>query len=81
LYKKPRQDKEARIASVRTGHDDREKFGRPKKKEHAGRTNKANTKNKIFSMVKHKQGRKKKRSFHDKQIALRNYLLKQKKMK
>jgi len=30
-------------------------------------------------MVKHKQGRKKKRSFHDKQIALRNYLLKQKK--
>lgn len=81
LYKKPRQDKEERVASVRTGHADREKFGRPQKKDHAGRTNKSNAKNKVFSMVKHKQGRKKKRSFHDKQIALRNYLLKQKKMK
>lgn len=81
LYKKPRQDKEARVASVRTGHDEREKFGKPKKKDHAGKTNKANTKNKVFSMVKHKQGGKKKRSFHQKQIALKNYLMKQKKMK
>ncbi len=78
LYKKPREGKEARVASVKTGHTDREKFGRPKKKEHAGKTNKTNAKNKPFTMVKHRQSRKKKRSFHDKQVALKNYLLKKK---
>lgn len=45
------------------------------------KTNREKKKGKAFLMVKQKLKGKVKRSFRDKQIALKNYLLKQRKMK
>ncbi|XP_077519022.1 SDA1 domain containing protein Mys45A [Amblyomma americanum] len=83
LVKNPRSTKESRLASIKEGREGREKFGGRKKKkgEFASQSNKEKRKNKAFNMVKHKLKRKQKRSFREKQIALRDALLKQKKRK
>lgn len=82
LSKNPRSTKESRLATVMEGREGREKYGyRQKKTEFASRTNKEKRKTKAFSMIKHKVKRKQKRSFREKQIALRDALLKQRKKK
>ncbi|XP_057656500.1 protein SDA1 homolog [Diorhabda carinulata] len=83
IYKKRKHDKQARIESVRKGQADREKFGYKdgRVNEHCSKTNREKRKNKNFQMIRHKVKGKVKRSFKDKQIALRNHLLKLKKMK
>lgn len=83
IYKKRKHDKQTRIESIKKGQVDREKFGYKdgRVNEHCSKTNREKRKNKNFQMIKHKVQRKVKRSFKDKQIALRNHLLKLKKMK
>jgi protein SDA1 len=75
IAKGTKADKAARLATIMAGREGREKFGRPKKTgDHVGKTQKAMAKRKAFPMIKHKQGGKKKRSFRDKQLALRKHL-------
>lgn len=83
VYKKRRHDKETRLKAVREGQAGREKFGYKdgRQSEHCSRTNREKRKTKNFQMVKHKIRGKGKRSFKDKQIALRNHLIKIKKMR
>lgn len=83
IYKKRKHDKQTRIESVKSGQVDREKFGYKdgRMNEHCSKTNREKKKNKNFQMIRHKAKGKVKRSFKDKQIALRNHLLKLKKMK
>lgn len=83
IYKKRKHDKEERIKSVREGQADREKYGYKdgRMNEHCSKTNREKKKKKNFQMIKHKIKGKIKRSFKDKQIALRNHLLKIKKMR
>ncbi|KAJ8965603.1 hypothetical protein NQ317_004362 [Molorchus minor] len=83
IYKKRKHDKQTRIESVRKGQMDRDKFGYRdgRVNEHCSKTNREKRKNKNFQMLRHKVKGKVKRSFKDKQIALRNHLLKLKKMK
>lgn len=83
IYKKRKHDKAARIASVKEGQKDREKFGYKdgRMNEHCSRTNRERKKKKNFQMIKHKVRAKVKRSFKTKQVALRNHLLHLKKMK
>lgn len=83
IYKKRKHDKQARIESVRKGQADREKFGYKdgRVNAHCSKTNREKRKKKNFQMIKHKVKSKVKRSFKDKQISLRNHLLKLKKMK
>nr|CAH7760396.1 unnamed protein product [Callosobruchus chinensis] len=83
IYKKRKHDKQARVDSVRKGQVDREKFGYQDRRnnEFCSKTNKEKKKKKNFQMMRHKARNKTKRSFKDKQIALRNHLLKLKKMK
>ncbi|XP_040183550.1 protein SDA1 homolog [Rana temporaria] len=82
LHKKPKSDKESRLATVLAGRTDRKEFVRKKTKmnPHASTTNKEKTKNKSFMMMRYSQNvrTKNKRSFRDKQIALRDSLLKRK---
>ena len=84
VYKRPRHDKEARLSTVLAGREGREKYSMPKKKrqnEFASTTNKEKSKKKPFMMIsKSRQAKgKKKRSFRDKQIALRDSLLRKQK--
>lgn len=81
VNKKRRHDKESRVATVMEGRKDRGKFGRRVKEDKLGKSNKEKRKTKNFMMVRHKINSKHKRSFRDKQLALRNSLIKQKKMK
>ncbi|XP_018566501.1 protein SDA1 homolog [Anoplophora glabripennis] len=83
IYKKRKHDKQTRIESVKKGQEDREKFGYKdgRMNEHCSKTNREKRKKKNFQMIRHKVKGKVKRSFKDKQIALRNHLLKLKKMK
>jgi protein SDA1 len=83
IYKKRKHDKQTRIETVRAGQVDREKFGYKdgRMNIHCSKTNREKRKNKNFQMLRHKMQSKGKRSFKDKQIALRNHLLKLKKMK
>lgn len=83
IYKKRKHDKQTRIESVRKGQADREKFGYKDGRVniHCSKTNREKRKTKNYQMIKHKVKSKVKRSFKDKQIALRNHLLKLKKMK
>uniref|UniRef100_A0A1B6FWD5 Protein SDA1 n=1 Tax=Cuerna arida TaxID=1464854 RepID=A0A1B6FWD5_9HEMI len=83
IYKKRKHDKQARIESVKKGQEGREKFGYKdgRLNPFSSKTNREKKKNKNFMMIKHKVRGKTKRSFKDKQIALRNYLIKQKKMR
>ncbi|KAH8025391.1 hypothetical protein HPB51_007703 [Rhipicephalus microplus] len=71
LVKNPRSTKESRLASIKEGREDREKFGGRKKKkgEFASQSNKEKRKTKVFNMVKHKLKRKQKRSFREKQAS------------
>ncbi|XP_071477530.1 protein SDA1 homolog [Diadema antillarum] len=80
IQSKPRHDKETRMATIMAGREGREKFG-PKKQKmnpHASTTNKQKKKNKPYMMMKQKFNikSKHKRSFKEKQIALRDSLLK-----
>ncbi|KAM4708215.1 protein SDA1 homolog [Discoglossus pictus] len=83
LHKKPKSDKETRLATVLAGRTDRKEFVRKKTKmnPHASSTNKEKKKNKSFMMMRYSQNirSKNKRSFRDKQIALRESLLKKRK--
>lgn len=83
IYKKRKHDKQSRMESVKRGQEDREKFGYKdgRMNIHCSKTNREKRKNKNFLMLKHKAKGKIKRSFKDKQIALRNHLIKQKRMK
>lgn len=83
IYKKRKHDKQTRLESVRRGQEDREKFGYKdgRMNIHCSKTNREKRKNKNFLMLKHKAKGKIKRSFKDKQIALRNHLVKQKRMR
>uniref|UniRef100_A0A914BXX8 Protein SDA1 n=1 Tax=Acrobeloides nanus TaxID=290746 RepID=A0A914BXX8_9BILA len=74
-----RQTKEERMAEVQKGREDREEYGKPKKKgPHVGRTNRELAKRKDFRMVRQKvRGKNRQRSFRDQQMSLRKYLLRQ----
>merc|ERR1712002_89369 len=78
MYKKAHSSKEERVASIMDGREGRGKFGAKEKRSnpHASTTNKEKRKNKTFAMVKHKLKGKIKRSYHDKQQALKTSLLK-----
>ncbi|GIY89881.1 protein SDA1 homolog [Caerostris darwini] len=81
LHKKLKTDKESRLATAQEGREGREKFGKKKKTKnpYASKTQKQQNKNKAFMMIKHKVRSKIKRSFRDKQVALKNALLKRRK--
>lgn len=83
IYKKRKHDKQTRLETVKKGQEGREKFGYKdgRMNIHCSKTNRERKKKKNFQMIKHKVQRKVKRSFKDKQVALRNHLLKLKKMK
>lgn len=83
IYKKRKTDKEARIESMKRGREGREKFGYKDNRHDpfCSKTNREKRKTKNFNMIRHKARGKVKKSFRDKQLALRNHLLKQKKMK
>ncbi|XP_034402561.1 protein SDA1 homolog [Cyclopterus lumpus] len=83
LHKKPKEDKESRLATARAGRPERKDFVKKHTKlnPHASTSNREKRKTKNFMMMRHSQGvrSKGKRSFRDKQIALRDTLLKKKK--
>ena len=82
IHKKKRHDKEARMASIIAGREGREKFGHISKKgPGASMTNKQKAKKKNFSMMKHKIKTKGKKSFREKQQALKKRLIKSQKFK
>ncbi|CAF0907524.1 unnamed protein product [Adineta ricciae] len=82
VHKKRAHDKESRLETVLAGREGREKFGKWKKeKGRVGSTNKEKLKNKNFQMLKPKLRKKQKRSFRDKQISLRDSLLKDKRLR
>ena len=82
IHKKKRHDKEARMATVIAGREGREKFGHISKKgTGASMTNKQKAKKKNFSMMKHKIKTKGKKSFREKQQALKKRLIKSQKFK
>lgn len=80
LAKRQKMDKEARIESIKAGRESREKFGYKKHRmnPHGSTTNKEKRKNKDFRMLKQNRNvrNKTKRSFREKQVALKNSLLK-----
>lgn len=78
IYKKPKHDKESRLATVLDGREGREKFGKKKAKlnEKASTTNRDKRRNKAFGMIKHKLKRHtKKKTFQEKQLELKQKLL------
>uniref|UniRef100_J3S0T8 Protein SDA1 n=1 Tax=Crotalus adamanteus TaxID=8729 RepID=J3S0T8_CROAD len=83
LHKKPRSDKETRLATAMAGKTDRKEFvkKRTKLNPFASSTNKEKKKQKNFMMMRysHNVRTKNKRSFREKQLALRDALLRQKK--
>uniref|UniRef100_A0A2D4NTA8 Protein SDA1 n=1 Tax=Micrurus surinamensis TaxID=129470 RepID=A0A2D4NTA8_MICSU len=83
LHKKPRSDKETRLATALAGKTDRKEFVKKKTKlnPYASSTNKEKKKQKNFMMMRysHNVRTKTKRSFREKQLALRDALLRQKK--
>ncbi|XP_050542458.1 protein SDA1 homolog [Daktulosphaira vitifoliae] len=83
IYKKRKHDKQTRIESIKKGQEDREKFGYKdgRLNPFSSKTNREKNKNKNFMMIKHKAKGKVKKSFKDKQLKLRDHLLKLKKMK
>ncbi|XP_028173493.1 protein SDA1 homolog [Ostrinia nubilalis] len=83
IHKKRKHDKNARMETVLKGREERDKFGHKDRRKniHCSKTNREKRKTKSYQMVKHKVKGKIKRSFKDKQIAFRNYLIKQKKMR
>lgn len=83
IYKKRKTDKEARIESIKKGREGREKFGFKDGRQniHCSKTNREKEKAKNFQMIRQKARGKVKKSFRDKQMALRKHLIQQKKMK
>lgn len=83
IYKKRKHDKAARQKSVKKGQQERDKFGFKDRRQNplCSTTNREKRKGKAFSMLKQKLRTKVKRSFREKQIALKNHLLKQRRMK
>ena len=82
IHKKKRHDKAARMETVIAGREGREKFGHISKKgPGASMSNKQKSKKKNFSMMKHKIKAKGKKSFREKQVALKKRLLKSQKFK
>ncbi|XP_075785546.1 protein SDA1 homolog [Pelodiscus sinensis] len=83
LHKKPKSDKETRLATAMAGKTDRKEFVRRKTKMNpfASSTNKEKKKQKNFMMMRysHNVRTKNKRSFREKQLALRDALLKKRK--
>ncbi|XP_046900807.1 protein SDA1 homolog [Hypomesus transpacificus] len=84
LHKKPKADKETRLATAMAGRSDRKEFvhKRTKLNPFASTSNKEKKRNKNFMMMRHSQNvrTKGKRSFRDKQIALRDALVKRSKV-
>ncbi|CAH8846129.1 unnamed protein product [Trichobilharzia szidati] len=76
LVKRPRQTKAERMETIEEGRIGREKYGFKvnRMNAHASTTNREKSKNKAFQMIKHKVRRKVKRSFQEKQVALREHL-------
>lgn len=83
IYKKRKTDRLARLESRKKGAEGREKFGYKDGRHdvHCSKTNSEKRKNKNFQMIRHKARGKVKKSFRDKQMALRKHLVQQKKMK
>uniref|UniRef100_A0A8C0GRT3 Protein SDA1 n=1 Tax=Chelonoidis abingdonii TaxID=106734 RepID=A0A8C0GRT3_CHEAB len=83
LHKKPKSDKETRLATAMAGKSDRKEFVKRKTKMNpfASSTNKEKKKQKNFMMMRysHNVRTKNKRSFREKQLALRDALLKKRK--
>uniref|UniRef100_F7I9B2 Protein SDA1 n=1 Tax=Callithrix jacchus TaxID=9483 RepID=F7I9B2_CALJA len=83
LHKKPKSDKETRLATAMAGKTDRKEFVRKKTKVNpfSSSTNKEKKKQKNFMMMRYSQNvrSKNKRSFREKQLALRDALLKKRK--
>lgn len=83
LHKKPKSDKETRLATAMAGRTDRKEFVRKKTKINpfSSSTNKEKKKQKNFMMMRYSQNVRSKsaRSFRDKQLALRDALLKKRK--
>ncbi|XP_029301366.1 protein SDA1 homolog [Cottoperca gobio] len=83
LHKKPKEDKETRLATAMAGRPDRKDFFKKHTKlnPHASTSNREKRKTKNFMMMRHSQSvrTKGKRSFREKQIALRDALVKRKK--
>uniref|UniRef100_A0A2K6JSC6 Protein SDA1 n=1 Tax=Rhinopithecus bieti TaxID=61621 RepID=A0A2K6JSC6_RHIBE len=83
LHKKPKSDKETRLATAMAGKTDRKEFARKKTKMNpfSSSTNKEKKKQKNFMMMRYSQNvrSKNKRSFREKQLALRDALLKKRK--
>jgi len=78
IYKKPKHNKESRLATVLDGREGREKYGskKPKLNEKASSSNRDKNRNKAFGMIKHKLKRHKKRkTFREKQVELKQKLL------
>lgn len=78
IYKKPKHNKESRLSTVLEGREGRGKFGvkKPKLNEKASTSNQDKKRNKAFGMVKHKLKRhKRKKTFHEKQLELKQKLL------
>ncbi|KAK5879068.1 hypothetical protein CesoFtcFv8_024412 [Champsocephalus esox] len=84
LHKKPKDDKDTRLATAKAGRSERKDFHKKHQKLNpfASTSNKEKRKTKNFMMMRHSEGvrTKGKRSFRDKQIALRDSLLKKKKL-
>lgn len=79
LYKRQKSDKQARLESIEAGREDRGKYGSRKGKmnDFASKNKRETGKGKSFMMIKHKLRQKRgRRSFKEKQIALKNSLLK-----
>ncbi|KAM9381673.1 protein SDA1 homolog isoform 2-T2 [Phaethornis superciliosus] len=80
LHKKPKSDKETRLATAMAGKTDRKEFVRKKTKINpfASSSNKEKKKHKNFMMMRYSNTvrTKTKRSFREKQLALRDALLK-----
>ncbi|XP_019377870.1 PREDICTED: protein SDA1 homolog [Gavialis gangeticus] len=83
LHKKPKSDKETRLATAMAGRTNRKEFVKKKTKMNpfSSSTNKEKKKKKNFMMMRysHNVRTKNKRSFREKQLALRDALLKKRK--
>ncbi|XP_068190471.1 protein SDA1 homolog isoform X3 [Antennarius striatus] len=85
LHKKPKADKETRLATAMAGRTDRKEFVKKRSKlnPHASTSNKEKRRTKNFMMMRQSRNvrTKGKRSFREKQLALRDSLLKKRKQK
>jgi len=76
IHKKKRHDKEARLEAIKGGREKSYGGKKDKKAEGASETNKQKSKKKNFSMMKHKIKAKGKKSFREKQLAMKKRLVK-----